>query len=96
MDINKVSGFSGKLELNKAKDKSDNSIFGDYLKGALDNVNKLQLDSENMSKQLATGQINNLHEVTIAGEKANIALQLTLGIRNKVIDAYKEIMRMQI
>ena len=40
--------------------------------------------------------MDNLHDITIAAEKANIALQLTLSIRNKIVEAYKEIMRIQI
>lgn len=45
---------------------------------------------------LATGEIQNLHQVTIDSLKAEIALQFTLQIRNKVIESYQEIMRMQI
>ncbi len=76
--------------------KSNGTKFGDVLKNALDNVNKLQLESEEYKNLLITGEIDNLHDVTIAQEKANISLQLTLSIRNKMVEAYREIMRMQI
>lgn len=70
--------------------------FGDYLKNALDSVNQLQLDSEQAGVDFAAGKTDNIHDVMIAGEKADIALQFTMQIRNKVVEAYNEIMRMQI
>lgn len=76
--------------------KSNNINFSDILSNALDNVNKSQLESEEYRNLLITGEIDNLHDVTIAQEKANISLQLTLSIRNKMVEAYREIMRMQI
>lgn len=82
---------------NKEGDPKKQTIkFDNLLKDALDKVNQLQLDKEEYKKLLITGELDNLHDVTIAAEKANVALQLTLGIRNKVVEAYKEIMRMQI
>jgi len=82
---------------NKEGDFKKQTIkFDNLLKDALDKVNQLQLDKEEYKKLLITGELDNLHDVTIAAEKANVALQLTLGIRNKVVEAYKEIMRMQI
>lgn len=70
--------------------------FKDFLKESLESVNSLQIESDNMKKNMVLGDVENLHEVMIASEKAGIALQMTLTIRNKVIDAYKEIMRMQV
>ncbi len=78
------------------KDIGKNKDFSEILNNALDNVNRLQLESEEYRNLLITGEIDNLHDVTIAQEKANIALQLTLSIRNKMVEAYREIMRMQI
>jgi flagellar hook-basal body complex protein FliE len=78
------------LEL-KADSKQDNLSFKDFLLDAIYAVNKLQLEAEQKQQLLATGQINNLHEVTIASEKAD-----TVQIRNKIIEAYNEVMRMQI
>jgi len=81
---------------NSVNKANENSSFDDVLKGALDEVNKLQKDADNYTKLLALGQVENIHDVTIASEKAKIALQMTLTVRNKVVDAYKEIMRMQV
>jgi flagellar hook-basal body complex protein FliE len=70
--------------------------FGKLLSEALDKVNHLQKDAEKASIDLAAGKIQDISQVTIASEKAAVALQLTMQVRNKVIDAYQEIMRMQV
>lgn len=70
--------------------------FSHMLENALNRVNQLQVESEKHKMLLSIGEVDNLHDVTIAAEKANIALQLTLSIRNKIVEAYQEIMRMQI
>ena len=79
--------------------KTDNSIessFGDYLKNAISDASKLQTDASIATENLATGQIDDIHSVMIAVEKSEIALQFTMAVRNKILDAYNEIMRMQI
>lgn len=70
--------------------------FEDYLKNTLQGVNSLQAESDNQTTLLATGQVDNIHDVTIAGAKAKISLDLTMAVRNQVIEAYKEVMRMQV
>ena len=49
-----------------------------------------------MNKMLAAGQVNDISQVVLASEKADIAMQLTLQVRNRVVDAYQEVMRMQV
>lgn len=70
--------------------------FKDELKEALESVNQLQKESSLKTQQLATGEVEDLHEVMIAAQKASITLQATVEVRNKVIEAYQEIMRMQV
>lgn len=70
--------------------------FAGMLKAALGEVNDLQRKAEEGATQLVTGDASNLHQVMIATEEANIALQFTMAIRNKILDAYTEIMRMQV
>mgnify|MGYP006302761411 CR=1 FL=1 len=80
-----------------SNDKTDQTkSFVDMLKDNIDNTNDLINQSEELSKDFALGKIDNIHEVTIASEKASVALNLTLAVQSKVVDAYKEIMRMQI
>ncbi len=70
--------------------------FSDYFKKALDNTNTLLLEADSLADDFAAGRTDNIHQVMLTAEKANIALQFTLQIRNKILDAYSEIMRMQI
>jgi flagellar hook-basal body complex protein FliE len=82
--------------LNNGTPKSDGVSFMDFLNNAVADVNKLQVESEQLNEALAMGKTDNIHQVMIASEKADIALQFTLQIRNKILDAYTEIMRMPI
>ncbi len=59
-------------------------------------VNRLQMDSQSQQAALASGQDVDLHNVMIAAEKAAVSLQLTVALRNKLLDAYQEVMRMQV
>ncbi len=63
---------------------------------ALQAVNRLQLQASQSGKDLALGKSPPIHRVIIESEEASLALQLTLQMRNKAIEAYQEIMRMQI
>lgn len=89
-------GLTGSERTQTGKSDENKVTFAQYLNNALDQVNQLQLDSEQLGKEFAAGRTDNIHQVTIAAEKADIALQFTMQIRNKILDAYSEIMRMQI
>lgn len=99
MKIDNLANKDLGLEFNKKinnSEKSQEDSFNTFLSNALNKVNDLQNETDTYNKLLATNQISNLHEVTIAAEKANIAMQITLTVRNKIVDAYNEIMRIQI
>jgi len=83
-------------ELKTEKETKFSGEFQELLKGYMDEVNNLQLRAEELDRQLAAGTLENIHEATIAAEKAALALELTIQIRNKVVEAYQEIMRMSI
>lgn len=68
--------------------------FSQMLNDAIHKVNEAQVQSDIATEKLINGQAENLHDVMIAAEKAAVTLQVTLEIRNKVIEAYQEIMRM--
>lgn len=74
----------------------DGSSFVSTLKQAIQSVDSLQKDSDLKTQQLATGQNTNIHETMIAAEKADIALRMMVQVRNKMIEAYQEMMRMQV
>lgn len=70
--------------------------FEDVLKKTISAVNDAQIQSDRSIEALHTGQTKNLHEVMIDMEKADISLRLMVQMRNKAIEAYQEIMRMQV
>ena len=70
--------------------------FKDAVKNALGEVNHLQSQADEMAMKLATGDLEDVHRAMIAMQKAKLALDLTIQVRNKVIEAYQEIMRMQV
>lgn len=70
--------------------------FGQYMIDALKQTNDLQKKSDAMNAALAAGEVEDISQVVIAGQKAEIALQLTMQVRNRALSAYQEIMRMQV
>ena len=100
-NINSISSPST-AELLKQKDNlsekssSSGANFADSLKSAIDDVNEMQQDSEKAIADLATGQVKDLHQAALAIGKAETSMKLMLEIRNKALNAYKEIGRTQL
>jgi flagellar hook-basal body complex protein FliE len=74
----------------------DIKSFGEFLSDSIQKVNSLQQDADVAVQKLASGESKNLHETLLAVERAEIAFKTMNQIRGKVIDAYKEIMKMQV
>jgi flagellar hook-basal body complex protein FliE len=70
--------------------------FGDILTNLVAQTNEQQHNADQAIRQLQTGGEKNLHEAMIAMEKADISLRYTIQVRNKAIEAYQEVMRMQV
>jgi flagellar hook-basal body complex protein FliE len=70
--------------------------FGDFLRDSLSQVNGMQNEANVAMEKLASGESRDLHETLLTVERAEIAFKAMNQVRSKVIDAYKEIMRMQI
>ncbi|WP_342512609.1 flagellar hook-basal body complex protein FliE [Sporosarcina sp. FSL K6-1522] len=70
--------------------------FGNYLKEAINDLNSKQQTSDMMTEKLVRGDNVELHDVMIAAQKATITLNATMEVRNKVIEAYQEIIRMPV
>ncbi len=70
--------------------------FGNFLKEAIANVNTKQGESDLMTQKLVSGGDVELHDVMITAQKASIVLNATMEVRNKVIEAYQEIIRMPV
>ncbi len=75
---------------------ADIKSFKDTLKDAVNSVNELSVEADVQMQKLATGETKNIPEVMIAAEKANVAFKLLTQVRNKIIDAYQEVMKMQV
>ncbi|MCC3276453.1 MULTISPECIES: flagellar hook-basal body complex protein FliE [unclassified Arthrobacter] len=74
---------------------TDGSAFGTSLTGAVDNVTELQSTSKTLAVQAVTGDLDDIHAATIASTRASLTLELVAAVRNKGVDAFNEIMRMQ-
>lgn len=77
----------------KSNDLSD---FFKYLQNELDKVNDQQINAENSTMDLITGDATDIHQVLITTEEARLSLELAVQIRNKLVDAYQELIRLQI
>ncbi len=74
----------------------DGKSFGQFLTNALGDVNALQHNAGDMVQKFATGAPMDVHQVMIAIEQAGTALALTTQVRNKLVDAYQEVMHTQV
>lgn len=94
-ELGKIGQMSmPKLDNTNTKD----SIFDDMFQSAMNVINQtnqLQKKAEQMGTDFALGKIENIHDVMIMQEKASVALQYTVQLKNGIMDAYNEIMRMQ-
>jgi flagellar hook-basal body complex protein FliE len=70
--------------------------FGNLLVKSLDSVEAMGDKAADLSVQAATGDLNAIHDYTIAATEAQVATQLTVAVRNKAVDAFNEIMRMSV
>jgi len=97
--INTISGAST-ADLLKQKNKIEaptgGEQFAEHLKSAINEVNDIQKQSEEAIADLATGQVKDLHQAALAIGKAETSMKLMLEIRNKALNAYKEIGRTQV
>ena len=69
--------------------------FGTTLAGQVDNLQAMQANADSLAVKAVTGDLNDIHDYTIAASEASVAMELTAALRNKAVDAFTEIMRMQ-
>jgi len=74
---------------------TDGSGFAASLTGAVDNLQQLQTTSNQLAVSAVTGNLNDIQNATIAATRAQVTLELVASLRNKGVDAFNEIMRMQ-
>jgi len=96
-EVSKVAESLG--QLNTTGLTADGNMFDSILNTAIENINTTNnylSNAENEKIKWALGESDNTHDLTIALEKASTALQYTVAIRDKVVEAYKELMQLQI
>jgi flagellar hook-basal body complex protein FliE len=77
-------------------DSKGGPSFADTLADSLDKVNSLQKDADVAIQDFVAGDTRNIHETMIAVGKADLAFRLTMQVRNKIVEAYQEVMRTQV
>jgi len=70
--------------------------FGNAVAKAIENLDGLQNNADQAGVQAATGRLTDVHDYMLAANKAHVATELTVAVRNKAVDAFNEIMRMQV
>lgn len=78
------------------KRRGEEVSFQDTLQNFIKDVNSLQQTADESTQKLLSGKLENLHEVMLAMEEANTSFQLMMEMRNKILEAYREVMRIQI
>lgn len=92
-----LSGItSGTKMQDVGKSESGNNNFAAVLKNYTEQLNHTEKQADTAAQNLATGKGGNTSETLLAIEKADISFQMMMGVRNKLVDAYHEISRMQV
>jgi flagellar hook-basal body complex protein FliE len=76
--------------------ESSGPTFGQYLENAIGEVNKAQVHAADLSTRFAAGEPLDVHQVMIAAQEASVALNLAIQVRNKLVDGYQELMRVNV
>jgi flagellar hook-basal body complex protein FliE len=95
--IGAIGAVSPLSSLTSASPSSSTSgtDFAGILGSGLENLQGLQTRSDDLAVQAATGSLTDVHDYMIASSEASLATELTVAVRNKALDAFNEIMRMQ-
>src|SRR5258708_4318042 len=78
------------------KHASGDTSFGDLLNSAISETSKLQTQSAQEVQKLMTGEVQDVHTALIAVQKADLSFQMMMQVKNKLMAAYDEVMRMQV
>lgn len=79
-----------------AVDPASGEKFGNLLTTGLENLQATQTKADGLAAEAAVGQLGDVHDLMIASTQASLATELTVAVRNRAVDAFNEIMRMQI
>ena len=95
-NVSNLQGLQSSNPLAHQKDNSQDQSFGELLNKSLGEVNKSQLDGYKAMEEIATGKVENLQQAVQKIEEAELSLKLALEVKNKALNAYKEISKMQV
>jgi flagellar hook-basal body complex protein FliE len=90
------AGAAGALQGVGGPSAAPGVTFSDLLRNSVEKVNEHQVQADTAIKELVAGRHKNVHETMLAVERADSSLKLMMTVRNKILDAYREIMRMQV
>lgn len=100
LPINQITGTLAVPEIpglaRSVREAGKTQSFGEFLKSAIDNVNELQNQSDVQIRKFLAGEGPDIHTVILAVNKADLSFQLMMQIRNKLVQAYQELMRIQV
>ncbi|MBU6955230.1 MULTISPECIES: flagellar hook-basal body complex protein FliE [unclassified Hahella] len=89
-------GAIGESSLLQKSAKTSGVSFADWLGGEVQQVNQQIAAADSAARSLATGDAENLHQVMIALDKAQLSMSLMVEVRNRLLESYQEVMRMSI
>jgi flagellar hook-basal body complex protein FliE len=94
--VSNLQGLQSSNPLAHQKEHNENESFGELLNKSLKEVNKTQLEGYKAMEEIATGKVENLQQAVQKIEEAELSLKLALEVKNKALNAYKEISKMQV
>jgi flagellar hook-basal body complex protein FliE len=97
--IRNIDTLNDPMQVGKKKsviNASEAPSFNDTLRGFIKDVNHMQNHADKSIEKMVAGEITDVHQVMVAVEEANTAFSLMMELRNKMLDAYQEVMRMQV
>jgi flagellar hook-basal body complex protein FliE len=104
MDISRIQNATARATDAISQGKSANATspsnkvgvpFSEVMGNAIEGVNAMQLDADQKSADLIAGKTDDVHDVTISMQRAKLSFELMMEIRNKLLDTYKEVSRIQ-
>ncbi|RIX31324.1 flagellar hook-basal body complex protein FliE [Amnibacterium setariae] len=94
--INSLTGITGATQAQlPATDGTSGASFSSVLGGAVQNLSNLQSSADQLAVKAVTGDLTDIHQATLAATRAQVTMELVSAVRNKGVDAFNEIMRMQ-
>jgi len=91
-----ATGLDGSIAATNRASSSSSVSFGEVLSGALSDLNEMALTSDRLAESFAAGEDIEIHEVMIAMQETELAFDLATQVRNKAVEAYQEILRLQV